>query len=65
MAIMIGYLRRTRLLRTLAVSGAGIACMALTLLLFCHPVEVHPMDFLLHIAAGLTMAVGENWVSDS
>ena len=70
MAIMIGYLRRTRALyplRTLAVSGAGIACMALTLLSFCHPVEVHPLDFLLHLAAGVTivlgmMAVGWRWV---
>ena len=70
MAIMIGYLRRTRALyplRTLAVSGAGIACMALTLLSFCHPVEVHPLDFLLHMAAGVTivlgmMAVGWRWV---
>lgn len=70
MAIMIGYLRVTRALyplRKLAVSGAGIVCMALTLLSFCHPVEVHPMDFLLHMAAGVTivlgmMAAGWRWV---
>jgi Protein of unknown function (DUF1109). len=70
MAIMIGYLRRTRALyplRTLATSGAGIACMALTLLSFCHPVELHPVDFLLHLAAGVTivlgmMAIGWRWV---
>jgi hypothetical protein len=29
--------------------------MALTLLTFCHPVEIHPMDFLLHIAAIITI----------
>lgn len=70
MVIMMGYLRRTRALyplRTLATSGAGIACMALTMLSFCHPVEVHPLDFLLHMAAGVTivlvmMAAGWRWV---
>jgi hypothetical protein len=37
MAIVIGYLRRTRTLfpaRSLAAAGAGVACMALTLLAF-------------------------------
>jgi hypothetical protein len=70
MAIVIGYLRRTRALyplRTLAVAGAGVACMALTLLSFCHPVEVHPLDFLLHVAAAgtivvATMVMGWRWV---
>ncbi|WP_152082215.1 DUF1109 family protein [Enterobacter oligotrophicus] len=60
-AIVIGYLRRTRALyplRTLATAGAGVACMALTLLSFCHPVEVHPVDFLLHVAAGVTIVIG-------
>lgn len=70
-AIVIGYLRRTRALyplRTLATAGAGVACMALTLLSFCHPVEVHPLDFLLHVAAGVTivsatMLLGWKWVA--
>lgn len=56
--IVIAYLRRTRSLyplRTLATAGAGVASMALTLLTLCHPVEIHPMDFLLHIAAILTI----------
>ena len=56
--IAIGYLRRTRTLyplRTLAMAGAGVASMALTLLTFCHPVEIHPLDFLLHIAAIITI----------
>lgn len=60
-AIVIGYLRRTRALyplRTLATAGAGVACMALTLLSLCHPVEVHPLDFLLHVAAGGTIVLG-------
>ncbi|MFT4292130.1 DUF1109 domain-containing protein [Enterobacter sp.] len=69
--LVIGYLRRTRALyplRTLAVAGAGVACMALTLLSFCHPVEVHPVDFLLHVAAVVTivlgtMGVGWKWVA--
>lgn len=68
--LVIACLRRTRALyplRTLAVAGAGVACMALTLLSLCHPVEVHPLDFLLHVAAGLTivlgtMVVGWRWV---
>jgi len=45
-------------LRTLAAAGAGVACMALTLLSLCHPVEVHPLDFLLHVAAGITIILG-------
>jgi molybdenum cofactor biosynthesis enzyme len=44
--------------RTLAVAGAGAARMALTLLLLCHPVEVHPVDFLLHVAAVVTIVLG-------
>ena len=59
--IVIGYLRRTGALyplRTLAAAGAGVACMALTLLSLCHPVEVHPLDFLLHVAAGITIILG-------
>lgn len=70
MAIAIGYLRRTRALhplRTLATAGFGVACMALSLLSLCHPVEVHPLDFLLHLAAvmtiiGATVLLGWKWV---
>lgn len=52
MVIVIGYLRRSEALYPLRTLGAGVACIALTLLSLCHPVEVHPPDFLLHVAAG-------------
>ena len=69
-ALVLGYLRRTRTLtpfRSLALSGTGVACMALTLLLFCHPVHLHPADFLMHIAAivtivAATLGLGWKWV---
>ncbi|WP_324722979.1 DUF1109 domain-containing protein [Lelliottia sp. JS-SCA-14] len=71
MLLAIGYLRRTRSLhplQSLATAGAGVACMALTLLSFCHPVEVHPLDFALHLAAIFTIVVatvglGWKWVA--
>ncbi|MEJ5073591.1 NrsF family protein [Enterobacter ludwigii] len=70
-ALVIGYLRRTRTLnplRSLALSGTGVAAMALTLLTFCHPVHLHAEDFLMHLAAiativGATVALGWRWVS--
>lgn len=70
MLLVVGYLRRTRAinpLRALASAGAGVACMALTLLAFCHPVETHYLDFLLHFAAfisivSLTVLLGWRWV---
>lgn len=69
--LVIGYLRRTRSLhplQSLATAGAGVACMALTLLSFCHPVELHPLDFALHLAAAFTivvatMGLGWKWVA--
>jgi hypothetical protein len=71
MALVIGYLRRTRSLfpaRSLGVAGAGVACMALTLLALCHPTHVSAADFAMHLAATLTIvlatvAVGYRWVS--
>jgi hypothetical protein len=71
MAIVIGYLRRTRSLfpaRSLAAAGAGVACMALTLLALCHPTHVSALDFLMHIGATATivlstMLLGYKWVS--
>ena len=41
--------------------------LALTLLSFCHPIEVHPLDFALHIAAiitivAFTVLLGWRWV---
>ncbi|MBB1202857.1 DUF1109 domain-containing protein [Enterobacteriaceae bacterium 89] len=70
-ALVLAYLRRTRTLtplRSLALSGTGVACMALTLLYFCHPVHVHPEDFLMHLAAIVTivcttMGLGWRWVN--
>lgn len=70
MLLVIGYLRRTRSLhplQSLVTAGAGVACMALTLLSFCHPVEVYPLDFVMHVAAFITIvaatvALGWRWV---
>ncbi|HBZ9024873.1 TPA: DUF1109 family protein, partial [Raoultella ornithinolytica] len=71
MALMIASLRRTRTLhpvRSLAMAGLGIASMAVSLLAFCHPVHLHPMDFVMHLAAivtivALTVLVGRRWVA--
>lgn len=71
MVLAIGYLRRTRTLhplRCLALSGIGVAALALTLLSFCHPVHLHAEDFMMHLAAivtivGATVALGWRWVS--
>ncbi|UXY12021.1 DUF1109 domain-containing protein [Kosakonia sp. ML.JS2a] len=70
-AMVIGYLRRTRTLyplRSLAAAGAGVACMALTLLSLCHPTHISALDLLMHIAATativtVTIVVGYRWVS--
>ncbi|MCU5773996.1 NrsF family protein [Erwiniaceae bacterium BAC15a-03b] len=69
-AIMIASLRRTRTLyplRSLAMAGFGVACMAMTMLAFCHPLHFHPLDLLMHLAAiasivALTMVGGKRWV---
>lgn len=71
MVLMIASLRRSRSLhpvRSLATAGLGIACMAVSLLAFCHPVHLHAMDFVMHLAAivtivALTVLVGKRWVS--
>lgn len=71
MVLMIATLRRTRALhpiRSLAMAGLGVACMAVTLLAFCHPVHLHPLDFVMHLAAVavivvLTVAAGHRWVT--
>lgn len=70
-ALVIGYLRHTRTLKplqSLALSGTAVACMALSLLMFCHPVHLYPEDFLMHLAAiatiiAATIALGWRWVS--
>ncbi|WP_343551058.1 NrsF family protein [Pantoea sp.] len=71
MALMIASLRRTRALhpvRSLAMAGLGVSCMAVTLLAFCHPVHLHPLDFVMHLAAivtivAMTVLVGKRWVT--
>nr|WP_310617320.1 NrsF family protein [Pantoea cypripedii] len=70
MVMMIASLRRTRALhpvRSLAMAGFGVACMAVTLLAFCHPVHLHKEDFVMHLAAivtivALTVLLGKRWV---
>ncbi|WP_058973167.1 NrsF family protein [Type-D symbiont of Plautia stali] len=70
MVLMIASLRRTRALhpvRSLAMAGLGVACMAVTMLAFCHPVHLHAMDFLMHLAAivvivAMTVLLGKRWV---
>jgi hypothetical protein len=42
--------------------------MAVTLLAFCHPVHLHPLDFVMHLAAiativAMTVLVGKRWVT--
>ncbi|MGU3415133.1 NrsF family protein [Enterobacteriaceae bacterium C34A] len=69
-ALVILWLRQTRTLTplsTLLCAGAGVACMAVTLLSFCHPVHLHPVDLLMHVAAftiivGATALAGWRWV---
>ena len=71
MVLMIASLRRSRSLhpvRSLVTAGLGVACMAVSLLAFCHPVHLHAMDFVMHLAAivtivALTVLVGKRWVS--
>ncbi|WP_260928173.1 DUF1109 domain-containing protein [Novosphingobium sp. 9] len=70
-AIAILALRRTRALkpaRSLALAGTAIAFLSFGLLGFCHPVELSPVDFLTHLAAGLllgafTIALGRKAIA--
>lgn len=70
-ALVIAYLRRTRTLfpiQSLAAAGAGVACMALTLLSLCHAPHISWPDFLMHTAAIATIVtttvfLGYRWVS--
>jgi len=58
MPMVILALRRTRALRpgrVLVLAGGGIAFCVAGLLGFCHPGTLHPMDFVMHLAAGLTI----------
>lgn len=60
MPLVILALRRTRTLhpvRTLVVAGTGIAFLVAGLLGFCHPGTLHLVDFLMHLAAGISIVV--------
>lgn len=60
MLLVILALRRTRTLhplRTLVVAGTGIAFLVAGLLGFCHPGTLHLVDFLMHLAAGISIVV--------
>ncbi len=70
MAISIACLNRTRSLyprQSLALAGAGIAFMSSMLLSLCHEVQLHRVDFIMHLAAGvtivaLTVLTGRRWI---
>ncbi|MDZ7280204.1 NrsF family protein [Pantoea eucrina] len=70
MVLIIASLRRSRAhrpLQSLAMAGLGVACLAVSLLAFCHPVHLHPADFLMHLAGvavvvTLTVLLGRRWV---
>lgn len=71
MVISVVSLYRTRSLspgKSLALAGCGIAFMSSMLLSLCHDTHLHAIDFLMHLAAGLTiialtMLVGRRWIS--
>jgi len=64
-------LRQTRSLhpyRTLAIAGVGVASLSLGLLGFCHPADLHLVDFGAHLAGAaslllLTILAGKRWIS--
>ncbi|MCE0491190.1 NrsF family protein [Pantoea sp. Mb-10] len=70
MVLIIATLRRSRAhrpLQSLAMAGLGVACLAVSLLAFCHPVHLQPLDFLLHLAGvavvvSVTVLFGRRWV---
>lgn len=70
MLISVFSLYRTRSLRpgkSLALAGCGIAFMSSMLLSLCHDIHLHTIDFLMHLAAGLTIVAltvlaGRRWI---
>jgi len=68
--ISVVSLYRTRSLRpgkSLALAGCGIAFMSSVLLSLCHNTHLHMIDFMMHLAAGITIIVltvltGRRWV---
>lgn len=70
LVITVISLRRTRSLhpgQTLALSGCAIAFMSSLLLSLCHETHLHQVDFMMHLAAGVTIVLvtivtGRRWV---
>ncbi len=70
MVISVISLHRSRSLfpgRSLALAGCGIAFMSSMLLSLCHDTHLHPLDFIMHLAAGvtivaLTVLAGCRWI---
>ena len=59
-AVALFALRRTRSLqplRTLGAAGAAVGFLAFGLLAFCHPPEMSVVDFVMHLLAGLVLAL--------
>ncbi|MDU4128308.1 NrsF family protein [Pantoea sp.] len=70
MLLSVIALQRTRSLhpgKSLALAGCGSAFSASMLLSLCHDTHLHMIDFLMHLAAGITIVaitvlVGRRWV---
>lgn len=70
MVISVACLHRTRSLspaKSLALAGCGIAFMSSVLLSLCHNTHLHLIDFIMHLAAGmtivaLTVLTGRRWI---
>ncbi|WP_312042368.1 DUF1109 domain-containing protein [Erwinia sp.] len=68
--IAVAALYRSRSLypgKSLALAGGGIAFMSSMLLSLCHQTHLHMLDFIMHLAAGLTITAvtvlaGRRWV---
>jgi len=43
--------------RTLGAAGAAVGFLAFGLLAFCHPPELSVVDFVMHLLAGLLLAL--------
>ena len=59
-AVALFALRRTgslQPLRTLGAAGAAVGFLAFGLLAFCHPPEMSVVDFVMHLLAGLVLAL--------
>lgn len=70
MVISVISLHRSRSLypgRSLALAGCGIAFMSSMLLSLCHETHLHLLDFIMHLAAGITIVAitvlaGRRWI---